>query len=102
MVARDPEGYLLDAQDWTPALAEQLAQEQGLSLTPAHWELIPLIQEFYRRFDHSPANRALARWIQQQLGPEQAKTRYLRRLFPDSPPKQLAQIAGLPRPDNCL
>lgn len=102
MVALDKDGYLLDANQWDTDVADWLAQQEGLTLTPEHWELVPVVQAFYQQFDHSPANRALANWIKQQLGPEKAKTLYLRQLFPDSPPKQLAKIAGLPRPDHCL
>lgn len=102
MVALDEDGYLAHRQDWTPRVAEHFAQLEGIELTDQHWELIPLIQQFYETFDHSPANRALAKWIKAKLGEEQARTLYLRRLFPESPPKQLARIAGLPRPDHCL
>ncbi len=102
MVARDEDGYLVDLTDWTPAIAESLAAEQGITLTEAHWELIELIQSFYQRYEHSPSNRPLAKWIRDHLGPTKAATLYLMGLFPVSPPKQLALIVGLPRPEHCL
>lgn len=98
----DDDGYLSDRSDWSREVALELARLEGIEMTPAHWELVPIIQAFFDEFDHSPANRPLASWIKAQLGPDKAKTLYLRSLFPDSPPKQLARIAGLPRPDHCL
>ena len=102
MVNRDDQGYLLDHADWTPAIAEQLATEQSICLGPAHWELIESIQAFYAAFEHSPSNRPLAKWIRTRHGADKASTLYLLNLFPTSPPKQLALIAGLPRPEHCL
>lgn len=102
MVALDPDGYLERRSDWNAEVAQYMAALEEIELTEAHWELIPLIQSFYEQFDHSPANRALAKWIKQHVGADKAKTLYLMGLFPNSPPKQLARIAGLPRPDHCL
>ena len=42
----DEEGYLKNLTDWSPKVAETLADQEGLDLTPAHWELIELIREF--------------------------------------------------------
>lgn len=102
MVKTDPDGYLVNREDWTPELAVHLAKQENITLTDAHWELVPLVQSFFDTFEHSPANRPLASWVKKHLGPDKAKTLYLRGLFPESPPKQLAKIAGLPRPDHCL
>ena len=50
----------------------------------------------------SPAMRPLAKYIKLHLGAEKANSIYLMQLFPQSPAKYLAKIAGLPRPENCL
>lgn len=99
---RDADGYLIDRAQWTAEVAHCLAAEQNIELTPDVWALIQCIQAFFDEFDHSPSNRPLSRWIKQSLGPDMASTLYLRQHFPISPPKQLALIAGLPRPENCL
>jgi len=103
----DPEGYLASLEDWRPAVAQAIAADEGVDLTDAHWELIELIRKFYRQFDHSPAMRPLVKFMAQQLGPEKGRSLYLMQLLPPntqtgSPPKRLARIAGLPKPDNCL
>ena len=61
-----------------------------------------LLREFYRRFEASPANRALVKFARQELGPDKGRSVYLMSLFPGSPAKLGSKIAGLPKPDNCL
>lgn len=101
-LATDEEGYLLDLTDWSPSVAEQLAAEEGLSLSEAHWELIELIQAFYKEFDHSPAMRPLIKYAKLKLGADKGNSLYFLSLFPGSPAKLLSRVAGLPRPENCL
>jgi len=101
-IATDKDGFLLDLSDWTPKVAVALAQEEGIVLTSAHWEIIELLREFYREFELSPAMRALVKRTQQKLGEEKGRSVYLLQLFPPSPARVASKIAGLPRPANCL
>lgn len=101
-VSLDNEGYLLDLDQWSPEVAEWLAAESGLELTDAHWEIIYLLREFYRDYQHSPAMRPLVKAVKLKLGEDKGKSVYLMRLFPESPAKVAARLAGLPKPDNCL
>lgn len=98
----DKDGFLLDHLQWNIKIAEQLANNEGIELKPEHWQLIHLIRQFYAEFDLSPAMRPLAKYIKLHLSAEQASSIYLMQLFPQSPAKYLAKIAGLPRPENCL
>lgn len=98
----DEEGYLLHLEDWTPELANHLAQELELELTEAHWEIIHLLRDFYQEFEVSPAMRPLVKAVAKKLGADKGKSMYLMTLFPGSPPKLAAKIAGLPKPANCL
>lgn len=99
---RDSEGYLLDLHDWNEDVARALAAEEGIELGDAHWQLIALIRDFYADYHVSPAMRVLVRQVRERLGEEQGTSRYLMKLFPGSPAKRLARIAGLPRPTHCL
>ena len=101
-IAVDKEGFLLDLNDWSPDVAQQLAQAEGIELTAEHWQVLELLRQFYREFDSSPAMRALVKYVRLELGPEQGKSSYLLSLFPGSPAKIGSKIAGLPKPDNCL
>lgn len=106
-IALDPEGYLADLTQWSDAVAHALAADEALELSAAHWELIELIRAFYKEFDHSPAMRPLVKYIGLHLGKDKGRSIYLMQQLPPnektgSPPKRLARIAGLPKPDNCL
>lgn len=100
--AFDPEGFLRRLEDWSPAVAEQIAQAEGIELGPDHWELIELLRAYYREFDSSPAMRPLVKYCRLQLGEAKGRSIYLLSLFPDSPARLGSKIAGLPKPENCL
>lgn len=96
------EGYLVNLCDWSEEVAEKIAINEGIELTEQHWEIIHLLRQFYQEFDLSPAMRPLVKYIKKHLSEDKAKSIYLLKLFPESPPKLGAKIAGLPRPANCL
>ncbi|WP_221795512.1 TusE/DsrC/DsvC family sulfur relay protein [Oceanobacter mangrovi] len=98
----DKDGFLVNLADWSPQVAEQLAEAESISLTEAHWEVLNQLRAFYQEFDLSPAMRPLSKYLKAQLGPDKASSIYLLQLFPGSPAKIAAKIAGLPRPENCL
>lgn len=100
--AFDKEGFLRHLQDWSPAVAEQIAAGEGIDLGEAHWELIDLLRDYYREFDSSPAMRPLVNYCKVKLGPDKGRSAYLMSLFPGSPAKLGSKIAGLPKPENCL
>ena len=102
MIEFDEEGYLRNLADWDIGVAEALAQEEGIVLSAEHWEIIDLIRDFYQQFELSPAMRPLVKAVKLKLGADKGKSIYLMKLFPGSPAKVIAKIAGLPKPDNCL
>lgn len=101
-IALDKEGYLEHLSDWNESVAEALAQRDNIVLTPAHWEILLLLRQFHQRFEHSPPMRILVKSVKQELGEEKGNSIYLLQLFPGSPAKLAARIAGLPRPTHCL
>ncbi len=98
----DPEGYLLNLADWNTEVAELTATEAGISLTSDHWEIITLLRAFHATSDVVPAMRPLVTLVRRQLGTDKGNSLHLLRLFPNSPAKLAAKIAGLPRPTHCL
>ncbi|MEM1114295.1 MAG: TusE/DsrC/DsvC family sulfur relay protein [Pseudomonadota bacterium] len=100
--AFDTEGFLRNRADWTPEVAEQIARGEGISLAPEHWEIVDLLQAYYREYDASPAMRPLVKYCGRKLGSDKGRSIYLMSLFPGSPAKLGSKIAGLPKPDNCL
>ena len=101
-VDTDPEGYLKNLNDWSPSIAEILAEQEGIGLADDHWRVITALRTFYRTFEVSPAMRPLVKYIGQELGKDKGNSIYLMTLFPPSPARVASKIAGLPRPDNCL
>ncbi|WP_189515581.1 TusE/DsrC/DsvC family sulfur relay protein [Kushneria pakistanensis] len=101
-IALDSDGHLQNLNNWSPEVAQQMAEREGRVLTPAHWEVIELLRDFYTRFEMAPAMRALVKTARQQLGEEKGTSLYLMSLFPESPARVAARLAGLPRPTNCL
>lgn len=98
----DKDGYLKNLDDWNPEVAAELAEQEKIQLTDAHWEIIELLQRFYSEFELSPAMRPLVKYTAQTLGPDKGRSIYLTKLFPPSPALIASKIAGLPRPTNCL
>ncbi|OED45247.1 sulfurtransferase TusE [Endozoicomonas sp. (ex Bugula neritina AB1)] len=100
--ALDQDGYLINLNDWTPAVAEVLAADEGILLGEAHWEILKALRSFYLTFGIAPSQRPFVKYIAKSLGKEKGNSLYLMALFPESPAKVAARIAGLPRPTNCF
>ena len=102
MIPTDNDGFLINLEDWSPEVANDIAMKEGIALSEAHWEVLNALRDFYHEFDLSPAMRPLTRYLKANLGPDKATSIYLLTLFPGSPAKIAAKIAGLPRPESCL
>ncbi|WP_226569594.1 sulfurtransferase TusE [Mangrovibacter yixingensis] len=98
----DTEGYLKDSGLWSKPLAEVIAQNEGISLSEEHWEVVMFVRNFYLEFNTSPAIRMLVKAMAKTFGEEKGNSRYLYRLFPKGPAKQATKIAGLPKPVKCI
>jgi tRNA 2-thiouridine synthesizing protein E len=102
VIETDSQGYLKNSADWHEALAPLLAEQEEITLTEAHWEVVRFVRSFYLEFNTSPAIRMLVKAMAQKYGEEKGNSRYLYRLFPKGPAKQATKIAGLPKPVKCI
>jgi TusE/DsrC/DsvC family sulfur relay protein len=92
----NPEGFLLDSSQWSPAVAEAIAEEVGIApLTERHWKVITFCREDAAREGQSPGLRRIAK-----LSGVDMKELY--QLFPKGPGKLASRIAGLPKPTSCV
>jgi tRNA 2-thiouridine synthesizing protein E len=98
----DKEGYLKHLSDWNPKVAEWLAEGVNVTLNKDHWDVIHALRNFYADTGISPAMRILVKIVKQKVSLEKGNSIHLLTLFPGSPAKLAAKIAGLPRPTNCL
>ena len=102
LLATDFEGYLLNLADWSPEVAVRLAEEEKITLTAAHWEVINFLRDYYAEYQIAPAVRVMTKAIGKQFGEEKGNSKYLFELFPYGPAKQACKIAGLPKPTGCI
>lgn len=98
----DEEGYLVNINDWTREVADELAKSENVTMTDAHWEVIDFLREYYNEYQIAPAVRVLTKAIGKKLGPDKGNSKYLYELFPYGPAKQACKIAGLPKPTGCI
>jgi len=96
------QGFLVNMRDWNEMVAEQLAEVNKITLTPAHWEIIHFIRDYYQQFKHLPNMRVFIKAIAKTLGEDKGNSRYLHGLFPDAPLRDACKLAGLPKPPTCL
>lgn len=83
-------------QDWSPAMAAELAAENNLELTDDHWEAIRGLQEYFARHEFGK-RRELVDALEEKFHGK-GGMKYLYRLFPSGPVAQGCVIAGLHPP----
>ena len=98
----DEEGYLMNLSDWSEDIANFIAQQENVTMTPNHWEVINFLRQYYNDYQIAPAVRVLTKAIGKTLGPDKGNSKYLYELFPYGPAKQACKIAGLPKPTGCV
>lgn len=88
------EGFMTDFSQWDKSMADALAAENNITLTPRHWEVLNYIQSEYK--SESPLSiRKIGK-----SGVLDIKEFY--QLFPMAPLKTATKIAGIPKPVSCI
>lgn len=95
-------GNLVNQDDWNESLAVFLAEQDGIALTPEHWEVIRYLRTFYFKYGIVPMVRLLMKHMRMELGADKGSEAYLYKLFPGGPSRQGSKIAGLPEPQGCI
>ncbi len=103
-IETDDEGYLQILDNWNKEIAEYLAKEEGITLTEKHWELIEWVRDYFFKFQVAPAIKSLIKEVGklENLPDKKEANKFIYELFPEGPAKQLAKIAGLPKPTGCV
>jgi len=97
-VATDSEGYLVDRDEWSEEFVRAQAQAEGLELTPAHWEVIAFLREYYAEHGVQAQVRAMIQHFTARWGAERGSNHHLHEMFPrGGPQKQGNRLAGLLR-----
>ncbi|WP_440616074.1 TusE/DsrC/DsvC family sulfur relay protein [Cysteiniphilum sp. 6C5] len=98
----DEHGFLKDHTQWSTDIAYAFAKEENITLTDEHWQVIYFLREYYKTHNAAPAIRLLVKSLKEQYGNDIGNSLYLQTLFPVSPARQAAKIAGLPKPKRCI
>jgi tRNA 2-thiouridine synthesizing protein E len=103
MIPIDDEGYLVDFNDWSPAVTEAMAEAAGVKLTDEHWLLIDFLHRFYKEYEIAPEIPILARNLCKDQNDCRWTKRYIETLFPGGA-KMACRFAGLTKPvgRSCL
>ena len=89
-------GFLANLDDWNEAVAEVIAKEESISLTPAHWDVINYLRdEYINNAGNQPNNRNMLKDMGKIWG-KKVSSKDLFDLFPGNPSKQAGRIGGLP------
>ncbi len=91
----DSDGYLVDPAEWTEAIAESFAGEEGLTLTGEHWEIIHFMRDYWEERQVAPEARWTIRFVTRTMG---AGRNRLYELFPGEYAGQACRIAGMRKP----
>jgi len=102
MIATNQHGYLEDSNDWTQAIANSFADQEGITLTEDHWAVITTLRTFYLQHGLLPSMRVLIRLLDGKISTEKNTSLYLQSLFPGGLMRQGSKIAGLPKPVRCI
>ncbi len=98
----DEEGYLVNLDEWFPAIASVMAEIDEVEMGDDHWDIINFLREYYEEYQIAPAVRVLTKAVAKKLGKEKGNSKYLYELFPYGPGKQACKFAGLPKPTGCV
>ncbi len=90
------DGFLIDADQWTPDIARAIANDVGIGqLTDQHWTVISFCREDAAKEGQPPGLRRISKMSGVNM-------KELYGLFPKGPGKLAAMVAGPPKPKGCI
>jgi len=88
------DGFLKHRSEWNESVASQIAEQEGLTLTDKHWDIIRFLRtEFYANNGHIPLVYEIEKGMQREWQSDISISE-LAELFPGGLNKQGAKIAG--------
>jgi len=89
-------GFLANLDEWNEQVANIIAEEESITLTDRHWDVINYLRdEFFNNKENQPNTRTMVKDLGKLWG-EKIDTKALFELFPGNPSKQAGRIAGIP------
>ena len=93
-IERSEEGYLKNASQWTPELANEIASETNITLTEKHFEVLNWLR--------TKQAEGVALTIRKVGNSGIVDIKQFYQLFPGGPLKMASKIAGIPKPVSCI
>ena len=94
-------GWLENLDEWTENVAQAIAQNEKVTLTDEHWDIINEARDYFNENGVVCEPRAFSKIMKKKYGADRADSKYIYSLFPYGLIKSANKIAGLPRPKGC-
>jgi dissimilatory sulfite reductase related protein len=94
-VVFDADGFMVDANAWTPEIGQAIAARENVALTDRHWVVLNYCRAEWKSKGESPSLRAITKNTD-------VNTKEIYQLFPGGPGKMAAKISGLKKPTGCI
>ncbi|MBT8419327.1 MAG: TusE/DsrC/DsvC family sulfur relay protein [Gammaproteobacteria bacterium] len=89
-------GFLANLDDWNEQVANVIAEEESITLTERHWDVIKYLRdEYFNNRENQPNTRTMVKELGKLWG-EKIDTKAIFDLFPGNPSKQAGRIGGIP------
>jgi len=92
----DEDGFIQDFKQWSKGWVQYVKQQEGIDeLNEEHWEVVNVLQDYYKKNGIAPMVRVLSKLTKFKL-------KHIYELFPSGPGKGACKMAGLPKPTGCV
>jgi len=92
----DEDGFLENLDQWSQEWVDYVKDSEGISeLTEEHWNVINMLQDYYKKNGIAPMVRILSKVTGYKL-------KHIYELFPSGPGKGACKMAGLAKPTGCV
>jgi len=102
IIETDEEGFLINLDDWSEAVSEAIANQEGIELKDEHIGLIDYFRGYYAQHQVHPTMHVIVQTLGRNIGKSfhdhKAYSQWLYKLFSNDPVSELCKLAGLPKP----
>ena len=101
IIALSEAGWLENLDEWSEEVAQGIAINEKVELTPEHWDIINEARTYFYEEGKVAEPRNFSKIMKAKYGKDRSDSKYIYALFPYGLIKSANKIAGLPRPKGC-
>jgi TusE/DsrC/DsvC family sulfur relay protein len=95
----DEHGYITDPNKWTPDFARYIADQEGITLTDDHWQVLEFMREYHDYHGIMADARFVLKFLAKRDNTDKSGAKHiLFELFPYGYVKQAVKMAGMKQP----